>query len=182
MAAQTKTKNKTSVLDMCYIAIFTAIICVCSQISLPLPLGVPLTLQTLIIPLAGIVLGARKGTVAVMIYILLGAVGLPVFSGLKGGIGTIMGPTGGFILSFAFMSLLAGFGARSGKIYWLIAGLTLGAVINFLTGMLFFSFITSSAIQAAFLACVLPFIPTAVIKIVMLVIIGVKVKGTAHSC
>ena len=95
-AVQEQRKSKTY--DMVYISIFTVIIAVCSWISVPMT--VPVTLQTF-----G-VLGGRRGTMSVLLYILLGAVGLPVFSGFSGGIGRLTGNTGGYIVGFLFSALL----------------------------------------------------------------------------
>ena len=169
-------KNFT-VRDICFIGIFTAIIAVMAQISIPMPNGVPMTLQTFAIPFAGIILGPRKGTVSVLIYILLGMLGAPVFTRFAGGPGIILGPTGGFILSFPFMAFAAGVGAKKISKVWLSAGLVTGAVINFLCGMCMYSFVTSSNLHTAFIACVLPFIPTAIIKIVLAGILGLNIKN-----
>ncbi len=84
--------------DMTLIAMFAAIMAVCSWISIPAP--VPFTLQTMAVFLAVGLLGGKRGTIAVAIYILLGAVGLPVFAGFSGGLGTLLGLTGGYIFGF----------------------------------------------------------------------------------
>lgn len=161
-----------SVKEICFIAVFAAVIAVVSQISIPMPLGVPMTLQTLIIPIAGIVLGTKCGTAAVTVYILIGAVGMPVFAGFKGGVGALFGMTGGFIISFIFMALAAGIGFQKGKKITLWAGLVIGAVINYAFGTVWFSIVTGATLVDGFTACVLPFIPTAVIKIILAGILG----------
>ena len=183
-------KKNSKTQRICYIAILTAIICVVSQLpGIPLPGGVPMTLQTLIIPLAGIILGWLDGFVATLLYLILGAVGLPVFSGFSGGVGVIMGATGGFIISFPLMALFAGLGDRLGEktgkkpLYYvcLYAGLVIGAALNYVVGTLWFARVYLGAINAenmsaGFAACVLPFIPTAIIKIVLAGIFGVAIK------
>jgi len=169
------TKN-LSVRDICHMGVFTAIITVCAQLSIPMPYGVPMSLQTFAIPLAGVVLGAKKGILSTLIYVLLGAIGIPVFAGFTGGLGIVIGPTGGFILSFPIMALTAGIGeAKSGKI-WLLFWLTLGAVINYLCGMLIFSLVMSSGLKTAFAVCVLPFFPMDIVKIVLVVVWGRMIK------
>jgi len=170
-------KKKLSTRDLCFIGIFTAIIVVLAQISIPMPYGVPMTLQTFAIPLAGIVLGAKKGTLSTVVYVLLGAIGVPVFAGFTGGLGIVIGPTGGFILSFPIMALTAGIGANKGNKIWLVLGLLVGSVINYLCGMLMFSLVTASDLTTAFVACVLPFIPTAIIKAVLAGVLGVNIKN-----
>lgn len=97
-------KTKLTVRDMAYIAIFAVIMAVCSWISVPYV--VPFTLQTFGVFLAVGVLGGKRGTLAVLIYILLGCVGLPVFAGFTGGIGILLGSTGGYIVGFLVQALV----------------------------------------------------------------------------
>lgn len=96
-------------------AMFAAVIAVLAQIAIPLPSGVPVTLQTFAVALTGVVLGAKLGTISTFIYILLGAVGVPVFSGFNGGLGAIVGKTGGFIWGFLFLAFFTGVGAAMMK-------------------------------------------------------------------
>ncbi|WP_034444292.1 biotin transporter BioY [Butyrivibrio sp. AE2032] len=169
-ATQVSTIN---VRDICYISIFTAIIAVMAQISIPLPAGVPLTLQTLAVPLAGIVLGAKRGTISTLVYVLLAMVGVPVLANLAGGIGYVFGITGGFIFSFPIMALVSGLVADKGvksPVYWL--GLLAGVIINYLVGTIWFVFAADSTFMAAVTACVLPFIPTTIMKLVLSGILG----------
>ena len=96
--------NRNKSKDIVYIGIFAALIAVCSWISIPGP--VPFTLQTFAVFLTVGLLGGKRGTLAVLVYILLGAVGLPVFSGFSGGLGALVGTTGGYIVGFLFSALL----------------------------------------------------------------------------
>ena len=105
-----KTNFKT--LDLCMIGVVTAVIVIMAQISIPMPLGVPMTMQTFAITLAGIILGSKKGAVASLIYVLLGAVGVPVFANFSGGYQLLVGPTGGFIISFPIMAFIIGLGVE----------------------------------------------------------------------
>ena len=176
MQNKTSEKSKISVRDICLIGMFTALIVVCSQLSISMPAGVPMTLQTFIIPLAGIVLGTKRGTIAACVYLLLGAAGLPVFAGFAGGIGILFGITGGFLLSFPLLALFAGLGSRQDSKVKTAAGLIIGAVLNYIVGMVMFAALTDTGMGYAFTACVLPFIPTAIIKIVLAEIIGLQIK------
>ena len=97
-------KTKLSVRDMAYIAMFAVIMAVCSWISVPYV--VPFTLQTFGVFLAVGVLGGKRGTLAVLIYILMGCVGLPVFAGFSGGFGILLGSTGGYIVGFLVQALI----------------------------------------------------------------------------
>ena len=103
-----ESKNNKAVFTMVLVAMFAAIGAVTSWISIPMPSGVPITLQTFGMALIGFTLGYKYGTLSVAIYVALGAVGVPVFSGFMGGIGKIIGPTGGFIWGFIFMAFLCG--------------------------------------------------------------------------
>ena len=175
---------------LCYIALFTAVICVVSQLpGIPLPGGVPMTLQTLIIPLAGIVIGAFPGTIATIIYLLLGVIGVPVFSGFSSGLGVLLGATGGFLISFPLMPLAAGLGEQLGrksgskvtKFVLLYLGLIVGAALNYLVGTLWFAgvylgSVSGANMATAFTACVLPFIPTAILKIILCGVIGLEIR------
>ncbi|WP_051204497.1 biotin transporter BioY [Butyrivibrio sp. VCD2006] len=181
--------------DFCFIGVFTAIICVLSQISIPMPAGVPMTLQTLIIPIAGIILDKKRGTYATLLYLLIGAVGLPVFSGFSGGIGKLFGITGGFLISFPILSFTAGLGDELGirfskkngssikPIYFtiLVLCLLIGATINYVFGTLWFMIFSKSSFIAGFTACVLPFIPTAVLKIVLVALLAPQLKKRLSS-
>ena len=168
--------KKLSISEMCQIGSFVAIIIVCAQISIPMPYGVPMTLQTFAILLAGMVLGPKKGTIAALVYVLLGAIGVPVFTAFAGGLGIIFGRTGGFILAFPFVALAAGIGGRRKNIFWLILWLVIGTIILFIGGMLMFSFVTSSSLMVSFTLVVVPFIPTEIIKIVMVIVLGKVIK------
>lgn len=169
--------NKLTTRDMCYIAIFVALTAVMAQISIPMPLGVPMTMQTFAIYLSGMLLGSRKGAVSALVYLLLGAVGAPVFSQFRGGIQMLVGPTGGFLLTFPLMAWLIGKGAelahRRGAVP---AGITLGTAANFLGGMLLYSALTANSLWQAFLVCVLPFLPVTVVKAAAAAWLGVKLR------
>lgn len=170
-------KKHKSTLKLAYIGVLTAILAVSSQLSIPMPAGVPMTLQTLVIPLAAIIFGPYISTAAVCAYIAIGVFGLPVFAGAQSGISALVGPTGGFLMSFPLMSLLAGWGAKSGKPAPLWLGLTAGAVLNFAVGIAVFCVYQKVGFKAAFMATTLPFIPTAVLKIVIAAPLGKKLKG-----
>ena len=135
-----------------------ATICIISVWQIPLPfLAVPLTFQTFAVCLAGSVIGKWRGALATLVYITLGIVGLPVFSGFQGGVGIILGPLGGFILGFIPFAFFAGMGKRKKPlIRFLFCGA--GLIICHLFGTLWYAFITGTQIGAAFLFASLPFI------------------------
>ena len=100
--------KRLSIKNMTLAALFAAVITVCSQISIPMPSGVPITLQTFAIALCGYVLGWQLSLVSVAVWMLLGAAGVPVFSNFHGGIGVLLGMTGGFIFGFLPFAALCG--------------------------------------------------------------------------
>lgn len=161
-------QNKTR--DIVFIGIFAALIAICSWISIPTT--VPLTLQTMGVFTAVGLLGGRRGSLAVLIYILLGLVGLPVFAGFKGGVGVIFGTTGGYIVGFLASALLM-WGMEStcgrGKIA-LAVSMVLGLAVCYAIGTLWFMVVyarTSGAVGLGTVLgwCVIPFIIPDLIKI-----------------
>ena len=188
--------KKNTVKDLCMIAVFAAIISIVGQFSIPLPGGVPMTLQTLIIALAGAVLGSKKGFWSTVIYILIGAIGVPVFAGWTCGIGAIMGMTGGFLVSFPLIALFTGLGdeigvrlsasagARGRKVIScvsLLIGVLVGYVLNYAVGSLWFMAVAQSNLATALTACVIPFIPTSILKAVLVLILGPVLKHSLEK-
>ena len=108
------TRNRAFIYDLVLISVSAALITICSWISIPLG-PVPFTLQTLGILAVMLTVGGRRGTIAILVYLALGAVGVPVFAGFKGGIMSFIGPTGGFLIGFVFGAL----------VYWLLEKLFL---------------------------------------------------------
>jgi len=157
--------------QICYIGIFAAVITICAWISVPLPWGVQFTMQTWAVALAGVVLGPKHGALAVLIYILLGVAGVPVFSHFRGGIGVVLGATGGFILTFPAMAWLAGLGARRGNAV-LGACLLAAVAVNLIGGMVWFAVATNNTLWAAFIGAVAPFILPEIFKMIAVIIVG----------
>lgn len=167
-------RNKTYKLVLC--AIFTAIICVFSQIVIPLG-AVPLNLATFAIILCGGVLGIKYGTTATLLYVFIGVIGIPVFAGFKGGAGVLIGPTGGFIIGYLFMALLSGIAFRK-KRSILITVLILCAAntMCYIFGTYWYMLITKTGLLSAISACVLPFIPGDAVKVAIAYPVIVKIK------
>ncbi len=100
--------KKFTASELCYMGLFTAIIVVLSWVSIPMPWGVPITLQTFAVALCGYAFDKWRSSLCVAVYILLGLVGVPVFSGMNGGAGVLFGPTGGYIFGFLLMAFFCG--------------------------------------------------------------------------
>lgn len=170
-------QSKISIQDICMIAIMAAITAVMAQISIPMPLGVPMTMQTFAVTLAAVLLGSKRGGMAMLVYVLLGAIGVPVFAGFNGGIQNLVGPTGGFIISFPIMAYIIGLGVEMHKkkgMFTLM--LILGTISNYVIGVIMFVVVMDSSVMTALSACVIPFIPTAIIKAVVASVLGLQMR------
>lgn len=147
-------------------ALFTAIICIVSQIAIPTPLNVPITLQTFAIALCGYWLGLKWGLAATAVYIILGAVGLPVFSFFRGGTQVLTSATGGFIIGFLILSASCGIASRFKKTSLKLLLGIVGLLICHMIGILQFSFVSNTTLFEAAAVSSLPFL----IKDIILVI------------
>lgn len=178
-------KHKTSfsnakIKNIVLISLFSAIIAVCAFISVPF--AVPFTMQLFGVFCALYLLGGKRGTLAILLYVFLGAVGLPVFSGFTGGIGRLLDATGGFIWGF----LLSGIG------FWVVTlvlknrkhsktiALFVSLSVCYLSGCLWFAFFSEApffeSLKTAALTCIVPFIVPDVLKILLTVLLCRKVE------
>lgn len=148
---------------MVFIALFAAIICIMAPFSLSVGV-IPISLGTFAIYLAGGFLGGKKGIVAVCVYILLGAVGLPVFTGFTGGFAKLLGVTGGYIIGYIPLALITGIFAEKNKAL-LPLGMILGTLACYAFGTAWFMISTGSELVPALLSCVVPFLVGDAIKI-----------------
>lgn len=166
---------KTRDLSIC--SLFAAITAILAQISIPFIGGVPLTLQLLSVSLCGVVLGSKKGCISILVYIILGAIGLPVFANFSGGFQNIIGPTGGFIISFPIVAFIVGLvSERTNNIIVIFISTVLSLLVSYIVGTLIFSISTGSSIMASITACVVPFLFTDLLKGILATVIGVKLK------
>ena len=169
----TKTKLIT------FIALAAAIICVVGPLSIPLPISpVPISLTILAIYIAVYALGMKWGLAACVIYILLGLVGLPVFSSFSGGAGKLLGPTRGYILGYVFVAIFAGlFIDKFEKKPWMhVVGMVIGTAVCYAFGTIWLAIQASMTVEAALWAGVIPFIPADLVKIVIALIIGPQLR------
>lgn len=177
------TVNKISTRQLALIGLMSAVICILGPLSIVTPFSpIPISLCTLAICFVVTVLGMKWGTLSVLIYILLGLVGLPVLSGFTGGVGKLLGPTGGYIIGYIFMALIYGFFADrfSGRIVPLIIGLLLGNAACYLFGTIWYAYQASLPFSAAFAGAVLPFIPGDLVKMVVALTVGFQVRKRLH--
>ena len=189
-------------LQMVQTALFSGILCVLAPIALP-GSPVPLSLATFAVYLTGMILGAKKGVLSVLVYLLLGVVGLPVFSGFSGGIGVLLGPTGGYLLGYIPCVLIIGLLAdykiyrkeklktdliiKNKKSFKMAlccgAGMSAGTVFCYLVGTAWFMCVMdgSYSFVQALMVCVAPYMAFDVVKIVAAVAIGVPLRRLLRS-
>ncbi|WP_340819624.1 biotin transporter BioY [Methanolobus sp. WCC4] len=160
---------------MVYASMFAAMIAVGAYIKIPVPISpVPITLQTFFILLAGAMLGARWGTISVIVYLLLGIAGLPVFSGGSSGLGMFFGPTGGYLIGFAVGALVIGYLCdRYGreKIHMNALFMFAGLAVIYLLGILQLMNVASLGLSEALALGLIPFIPGSILKLLAAAII-----------
>ena len=163
------TQTKITARDLTMMALFAALLCVSSYISIPLPFSaVSLTVQTLIVNMIALLFPPKKAGLIVLVWILLGLVGLPVFSGGMGGPAKLFGPTGGYIFGYLVMALLLSFlKGKKGKIAReLLVTIAVGMPLLYLIGTPWMMFVTGIGWKAALLTSVLPFLPGDAVKCV----------------
>ncbi len=176
-----KTEYSSKVLNLVYIAIGAALIAICSWISIPT--AVPFTLQTFAVFFVLLALGGERGTVATLVYVLLGAVGVPVFAGFTGGIGILFGNTGGYIIGFLLTGFIYMLFTKLFKKSFImkIAALILGLAVCYAFGTAWFMHVyMKSSGEIGLLTvlgwCVFPFIIPDLLKLALAVVVSKRIE------
>lgn len=166
-----------NVKKMCRLALMTALICIAAPLSIPIG-PIPISLATLTVYLAGALLGPLEGVIAVALYILLGTVGLPVFSGFGAGVAKLIGVTGGYIVGYLPCAALVGAGAKLwGDRKWVYpVAMIVGTIACYALGTAWFMVQTGTGLAASMTSCVLPFLPGDVIKIVIASVLAIILR------
>lgn len=167
-----------SVQKMAIIALMTAVLCILAPISIPIFISpVPVSLGVLAVYLTAYVLSPVDATISVIIFILLGTFGLPVFSGYSGGLSKLVGPTGGYIIGFLFTVYISSLfiHMKKGIIYDVI-GMITGLALCYILGTIWFSYQHGKGFIASLLLCVVPFLIGDAIKIIVAVILGTQIN------
>ncbi len=171
-----QTLRTTNTYALAVTALMTAVTCILAPLSIPIG-PVPISLTNFAIYLALYLLDWKKGTMSYILYLLLGFVGLPVFSGFTAGLGKLAGPTGGYIVGFLPMAVIAGIVIDKFKQRWIqIAGMIIGTAICYAFGTAWFCIQANYTVSAALAVCVIPFIPADLIKMVVAMIIGPEIR------
>jgi biotin transport system substrate-specific component len=170
--------NKMNTRHLALIGVMSAVICVLGPLSLPIGI-VPISLTNLAIYFAVYILGGKKGTLSYIVYLFIGLVGLPVFSGFSGGFPKLAGPTGGYLIGFAFMAFISGIfiDKFSDKIYICFLGMVIGTIVTYIFGTAWLAYVAHMTFNKALAVGVLPFIPGDIIKIFIASLIGPQIKN-----
>ncbi|MBO6015172.1 MAG: biotin transporter BioY [Lachnospiraceae bacterium] len=164
--------------EMVLIGVMAAVLCILGPVSLAIPISpVPISFTTFALFLAVYVLGCKRGTICYLIYLLLGMVGMPVFSGFSGGIGKLLGPTGGYLIGMIFTAAIAGLCIdRSDRFFVHVTGMVLGTVICYTFGTTWLARQAEMNFFAALSAGVIPFIPGDLIKMILAFFVGGTIR------
>ena len=176
--------QKIKTKQMVLIALMTAVTCVLGPLSIPLPFSpVPISLTNFAIFLAIFVLGMKNGTISFIIYLLLGAVGVPVFSSFRGGLQVLAGPTGGYLIGFIFLALIMGFALDhfDRKLLHTIIGMIIGMVVCYAFGTVWLAKLLSLSFKEGLMMGVIPYLPGDAAKIIIAAIVGPKLYGATQK-
>ena len=175
------TDKKMKTLDLVYIALGTVLITICSWIQIPMT--VPFTLQTFAVFSVLLILGGKRGTLSIIVYVLMGMIGIPVFSGFSGGIGFILGNTGGYIIGFIFIGLIYALATKlfGKKLYVEITALVIGLSICYAFGTVWFMYLYmkntgSIGFVTVLTWCVFPFIIPDMAKMAIAIMVSRRAR------
>ena len=168
---------------MTTIGLMTALICIIAPFSIPIPVSpVPISLTNFVIFIIVCVLGTKDATICVILYLLLGAAGLPVFSSFSGGLAKLAGPTGGYLAGFVLLALIQGFVLERfpGKKYAAVPGMIIGMAVCYALGTTWLAWQTGQSFAAALTIGVLPYLPGDAVKIIIAAITGPKLRAAVR--
>ncbi len=163
---------------MVYASLFAALTAAGAWIAIPLPY-VPVTLQTLFTMLSGALLGPYFGALAMIVYVLLGLIGLPVFAQGQSGLGALIGPAGGYLVGFVVGAIVIGLLVRMKKkpgFLWLCVAMAIGELVVYAFGVAQLSFVAGMPLDRAILIGALPFVPGDILKIAVAALIARKIE------
>lgn len=179
---ETTSQSRTKKLTL--IGLMTAVLCILGSFSIPLPVSpVPLSLTNFAVYITVYMLGMKCSTASVLVYLILGTAGLPVFSGFGGGLGKLAGPTGGYLIGFLFIALIQGFlmDRFPGKKSAAVAGMIPGLTVCYAFGTLWLAEQMNLSFGAALAAGVIPYLPGDMLKIILAAVIGPKLRARVRK-
>lgn len=176
----TVSSNKMATKDIILTGMFAAILAVISQISIPMPSGVPITIQVFGVALVGVVLGWKFGLLSTLVYIFIGAIGIPVFSNFTGGLGILTGVSGGYIIAWPFLAGLCGIrfnrlSKMKNTALTILLSLIGLATVEIIGGIQW-SFLSGMTLPAVFTYSMVAFVPKDILITVLAVIVGNQIR------
>ena len=171
--------NNSKIYTLTKLALSVAIMCILGPIIIPLPFSpVPISITQVGLYLSIYFLGYKLATYSTLIYILMGLIGLPVFSGYSGGLQKLTSPTGGYLIGFIFLTFVSGFFIEkySSNLCLTILGYTLGNLLCYNLGSIWLSYSTNISIKTAFIIGVIPYVLADIFKVVISILIGTRLK------
>lgn len=177
---------RSKTLFLCRSALLAAVICILAPISIPVG-PVPITLGIFAVMLAGTILNWKEAGAAVLVYLLLGVIGLPVFSSGKSGPAVLVGPTGGYLWTYLIMAVIIALfsgkdrGSRIKETVAAVIGCLIALVICYFFGTLQFMHVASYDLHSALAACVYPFIAVDVAKLVVASVVGIQIRSRLRA-
>ena len=175
-------KQKMSNRQMAVIALMTALMCILGPMSIPIG-AIPISFTNLVIYITAYLLGTKFGAISYCIYLLIGMVGIPVFSGFSGGPAKLAGPTGGYLIGFLFIAIISGIFIQKGhgKNAISILGMILGTLVAYIFGTIWFVIQAECTVMYALTVCVFPFLIADGIKIIVASKVGPLIQNTLHK-
>lgn len=162
-------------------ALGVALITVCAWVTIPV-FAVPFTLQTFAVALVGALLGWKKGTAAVAVYVFMGLIGVPVFAGFQSGVVALAGPTGGYIVGFVFLALIPALfklvpvKSKWGRIAVLYGAMILGLAVCYAFGTVWFAVMYKCTVAYALMMCVVPYLAADFVKLAAAALLAVRLQ------
>ena len=178
-STQTVNHSRTNTRALVRIALVTAVTCILAPLSIPLPFSpVPLSLTNLVLYISIFIIGWKSATISYLVYLLLGTVGLPVFSGFAGGLGKLAGPTGGYLVGMIFLTVISGYIAKRyhRKPVIIFLGMLLGSAVNYLFGTLWLCMQLHLSFLEGLMTGVVPYIAFDIIKMVIALFTGMTIQ------
>lgn len=175
---KSKSNKQSKTYRIASIGLMTALVCVLGPLSIPIgPVPISLTMLAIFITLYAI--GMKNGIISSLIYLLVGFIGLPVFSGFSSGPGKLIGPTGGYLVGFVFVAIISGYfiDKHIDKLHMCVLGMVLGTVVCYILGTVWLAYQTNMTAKAALWAGVIPFILGDLLKIAASAYIGPKIRS-----
>ena len=177
---------KSKTLFLTRAALLAAVMCILAPISIPIG-PVPITLGVFAVMLAGTILNWKEAGAAVLVYLLLGIIGLPVFSSGKSGPGVLVGPTGGYLWTFLFMAIIIALfsgkdqGSRVKETVFAVIGCLVALLVCYFFDTLQFMHVASYDLKSALAVCVYPFVAVDIAKAVVASVLGIQIRSRLHK-